>query len=45
LTYSDTVLLDDSDWFAEEYERLGLPVAVIENKEKLLATLRGFAGE
>jgi FMN phosphatase YigB (HAD superfamily) len=45
LTYADTVLLDDSDWFADEYERLGLAVTVIENKEKLLATLRGYAGE
>jgi hypothetical protein len=45
LKYSDTVLLDDSDWFAEAYEALGLPVTVIENKEKLLAVLRGYACE
>jgi len=45
LKYSDTVLLDDSDWFAEAYEALGLPVNVVENKEKLLAVLRGYAGE
>jgi hypothetical protein len=45
LCYAEAVLLDDSARTSKEYWQLGFPVIIIDDKEKLLEVLRGFAGE
>jgi FMN phosphatase YigB (HAD superfamily) len=43
LSYNEVVLLDDSAEMGKAYRQLGLPVVVINNRERLLEVLGGYA--